>query len=261
MSVRALTGGTARRVASRVSSTAIALAALALVCVAAAPFTWRTGLLPLKFSFLLLSGGGLLAIAAGVLALLALIFTRGSIGWSRAAALFCVVLLGAAAVGLPIRLRHDHAPPINDITTDTEDPPAIFTALPAREAEHAGTAVYGGPALAKQQKVAYPDITPLILAMPPAKAFNLALNTATGMSGWQIIATDPMAGRIEATQASFWFGFVDDIVIRVEPVGAGSRVDMRSHARQGRGDLGVNAARVRKYMAALKTAAGAAPNV
>jgi uncharacterized protein (DUF1499 family) len=70
-----------------------------------------------------------------------------------------------------------------------------------------------------------------------------------------------MAGRIEATQASFWFGFVDDIVIRVEPVGSRSRVDMRSHARQGRGDLGVNAARIRRYMAELKTTALAWPNV
>ena len=69
-------------------------------------------------------------------------------------------------------------------------------------------------------------------------------------------ASDPQAGRIEASQASFWFGFVDDIVIRVGAAGAGSRVDMRSLSRQGRGDLGVNAKRIRAYMAALKQAAG-----
>ena len=55
---------------------------------------------------------------------------------------------------------------------------------------------------------------------------------------------------------SFWFGFVDDVVIRVEADGAGSRIDMRSLSRQGVGDLGVNARRVRAYLAALRRAAG-----
>ena len=67
---------------------------------------------------------------------------------------------------------------------------------------------------------------------------------------------DLFLARIEASQSSFWFGFVDDVVIRVQPAGAGSRVDMRSLSRQGVGDLGVNARRVRAYMAALKQAAG-----
>ncbi len=108
----------------------------------------------------------------------------------------------------------------------------------------------------EQQKAAYPDIVPMTLTMLAAKAFGLAVTTAKAMPGWHIIAVDPQAGRIEATQASFWFGFVDDIIIRVEPTGSGSRIDMRSHARRGRGDLGVNAARIRRYMPALKRVTG-----
>ena len=76
------------------------------------------------------------------------------------------------------------------------------------------------------------------------------------MPSWHVTASDPASGRIEASQASFWFGFVDDIVIRVTPAGDGSRIDIRSVSRQGKGDLGVNADRVRAYLAALKAAAG-----
>src|SRR5437764_741360 len=104
------------------------------------------------------------------------------------------------------------------------------------------------------EKAENPAIEPLILAKPTTKAYGLALSTAKAMPGWHIITIDPQPGRIEATQSSFWFGFVDDIVIRVGEEGNGSRIDMRSHSRQGRGDLGVNAARIRSYMAALKGA-------
>ena len=96
-----------------------------------------------------------------------------------------------------------------------------------------------------------PEFRPVLLALPQEPAFALALETAKAMPGWRITASDPATGRIEARQASFWFGFVDDIVIRVAGAGAGSRVDMRSLSRQGIGDLGVNARRVRAYMAAL----------
>jgi uncharacterized protein (DUF1499 family) len=183
-------------------------------------------------------------------------FWSGSRSACTSLILACVVLLGVAFVGVSWRLRHSHLPPINDITTDTEHPPAIVAALAARQAEHAVSEAYAASAMAQQQRAAYPDIVPQTLAMPQARAFDLALGTAKAMSGWHIIAVDPTAGQIDATQSSFWFCFVDDIVIRVTAEGSASRIDMRSHSRQGRGDLGVNAARIRDYMAALKRAAG-----
>jgi uncharacterized protein (DUF1499 family) len=73
--------------------------------------------------------------------------------------------------------------------------------------------------------------------------------------GWELVASDPIAGRIEATDTTFWFGFTDDIVIRVSPRGGGSRVDIRSVSRVGISDVGTNAARIRKYLAALKAQA------
>jgi uncharacterized protein (DUF1499 family) len=67
--------------------------------------------------------------------------------------------------------------------------------------------------------------------------------------GWQIVATAPAQGRIEATDSTFWFGFKDDVVIRVSDAGnQGSRIDVRSKSRVGRNDFGTNAKRVRAYL-------------
>jgi uncharacterized protein (DUF1499 family) len=241
---------------NRISGIAILLAVLALLALGAAPLGWRTGLLPLKAAFELLALAAIAAVVGGVTAVIALAVWRGRLGRPRILLLAAALLLGAGFVLLPVRIAMRHTPAIHDISTDTADPPAIIGALPAREAEHAASAAYGGPATAAQQRAAYPDIAPVILPLSAAKAFDLALATARGMPRWNITASDPAAGRIEANEASFWFGFVDDIVIRVTGAGDGSRVDIRSVSRQGKGDLGVNAARVRAYIAALKTAAG-----
>ena len=152
--------------------------------------------------------------------------------------------------------RFDHTlnsvPRIHDITTDTDNPPAFVAALPARAAEKAATATYEGLDLAKQHKAGYPDLAPLKIELPPAEAFKRALDAAKAMPGWTVVDSDAASGRIEANEASRWFGFVDDVVIRVAADGSASRIDMRSLSRQGRSDVGVNARRIRAYMEALK---------
>ena len=62
---------------------------------------------------------------------------------------------------------------------------------------------------------------------------------------------EPEAGRIEASVVSLWFGFVDDVVIRVADTPQGTRVDLRSKSRVGLGDLGANAKRVQSFLADL----------
>jgi uncharacterized protein (DUF1499 family) len=69
--------------------------------------------------------------------------------------------------------------------------------------------------------------------------------------GWTVVATVPAEGRLEATASTPWFGFVDDVVVRVTPAPQGTRVDVRSVSRVGRSDLGANAKRIRKYIGAL----------
>ena len=81
--------------------------------------------------------------------------------------------------------------------------------------------------MARAQAGAYPDLRTHRMDAAPADAFKRALQAARGM-GWEIVAADAAAGRIEATDTTFWFGFKDDAVIRVEADGAGSRVDVRS---------------------------------
>jgi uncharacterized protein (DUF1499 family) len=247
---------TSRGWRDRIAGAAIALAALSLLALGAAPLGWRTGWLPLRAAFGLLALAAIAAVLGALLAAVALALARRRLGNLQILLLAGVLLLGAAFVLLPLRAGLSRAPVIHDITTDTDNPPAIVAALPARAAEHAAPAAYGGEAIAAQQRAAYPDIAPVILPLAPARAFDLALHTARAMARWRIVASDPATGRIEASQASFWFGFVDDIVVRVAADGDGSRVDIRSVSRQGKGDLGVNAARVRAYIAALKAAAG-----
>jgi uncharacterized protein (DUF1499 family) len=110
---------------------------------------------------------------------------------------------------------------------------------------------YQGEAIARQQSTAYPDIQPATIAEPPEAAFKRALTAARDL-GWQIVAAVPTEGRIEATDTTLWFGFKDDIVVRVTPTAAGSRIDVRSVSRLGEGDLGKNAARIRAYLRRLQ---------
>lgn len=147
------------------------------------------------------------------------------------------------------------APRIHDITTDTDNPP-VFEAVLALRQDALNPPTYGGPTIAEQQKKAYPDIQPLLLNVPPDKAWQACLDTAVKM-GWAIDATKPSQGRIEATDTTFWFGFKDDIVVRVLPQGKGSRVDVRSESRVGLSDVGTNAKRIRRYLDQVRSALGA----
>jgi len=137
-------------------------------------------------------------------------------------------------------------PPIHDITTDPDDPPAFEALLPLR-AGAPNPAEYGGAEVAARQRAGYPDLGPLVVAAPPERAYAAAL-AATLEMGWQIVAAEEDAGRIEASDRTFWFGFTDDIVVRIRPDGAGSRIDVRSTSRVGAGDAGTNAARIRAFL-------------
>jgi uncharacterized protein (DUF1499 family) len=126
-----------------------------------------------------------------------------------------------------------------------------------RTADGGNPVAYEGLKIAEQQRQAYPDIAPLTVALARDVAFSRALDAAQRM-GWTIVAADNAAGRIEASDRSRWFGFTDDIVIRVAKTDSGSRVDLRSSSRLGRSDFGVNAERIRAYLSALREAAGSA---
>lgn len=184
---------------------------------------------------------GLGAIALGLIALM--------MPGARALAAIAVVL-GLVAFGLPWNFRREAraVPPIHDISTDTDDPP-LFVAL-AERAGATNPSAYGGPEIARQQKAAYPDLNPIVLPDPPARAFARVLEAVKSL-GWEVAATDEQNGRVEATDTTKWYGFKDDVVIRIRPEGAGSRVDVRSVSRVGRSDVGANARRIRRFRTVL----------
>ena len=133
------------------------------------------------------------------------------------------------------------------------NPPPFVAVVPLRQGEGINSVAYEGARVAEQQRQAYPDVVPLTVGLAPDVAFARALDTAQRM-GWTVVASDKAAGRIEASQRSRWMGFTDDIIVRVTPASSGSRIDLRSSSRYGRSDFGVNAARIRDYLTALRAA-------
>ena len=153
------------------------------------------------------------------------------------------LLIGALAFGVPFRFQQTarSVPRINDITTDTANPPKYMTTARA----------YPGEEFAKEQRAAYPDIKPVMLPVPPREAFERALKAAEAM-GWEVVGRDAAAGVLEAVDTTKWFGFKDDIAVRVAAAEGGSRIDVRSKSRVGRSDIGTNARRIRDYAERLK---------
>jgi uncharacterized protein (DUF1499 family) len=231
------------------------LAVIALVLLAAAPFGWRAGLWSYGFSLQkLLPYAAYAAVAGGIISALALVFGRAAIGGRGLVMAVVGLLVGAAVAAVPLYWNNARTSvPNNDITTDTSNPPAYSAVLTARAAEDSNPVTYD-PKMAAQQRQAYPDIAAVILPLHPSEAFNKALGVAKSMTGWTIVAADPATGHIEASQSTYWMHFTDDVVIRVAKDEDGSRVDIRSHSRHGRNDFGVNAARVRAYLSALRAA-------
>ena len=95
----------------------------------------------------------------------------------------------------------------------------------------------------------YPEIRPLDLGLPPEDAYDLALETAHRMTGWRIVEESPDEGWLDAEAKTPLLRFVDDIRVWIEGrSGGGSRVQMRSRSRIGRGDFGANARRIQAFL-------------
>jgi uncharacterized protein (DUF1499 family) len=186
---------------------------------------------------------GFAAVAlALVLVLVPSLRRRGAFWWGGA------LVLGLVSIYVPWQALEQarQVPPIHDITTDTADPPEFVAIRPLR-ADAPNPVAYPGDEVARQQQEAYPDVRSHYLDQPHAEAFERALRAARSMR-WDIVDADPDEGRIEATATTFWYGFKDDVVVRVTPREEGSLIDVRSASRVGRSDAGTNAKRIRIYL-------------
>lgn len=229
----------------------LALAVLALVMtVASGPgtraelWTWQTGIAMLRYATYV-------GLAAGLGALILLVTLAvpafRTHAWVPVAALAMAVI--AVAPPMMLLAKAKAVPRIHDISTDLADPPAFVALAEARKASPNGLA-HRGAALADEQRKGYPDIKSLVVKSPPAETVQKAIDAARSL-GWHVAASDAASGRLEATDTTLFFGFKDDIVVRIRPEGAGSRVDVRSMSRVGLSDLGANAARIRRYLGKL----------
>jgi len=145
-------------------------------------------------------------------------------------------------------------PPIHDISTDGLNPPTFDVVIGLR-AEAPNDLEYGSEqdsaaALAKLQQAAYPQIVTLEsdLSVPEAVAQAALVLTQQDL---EVVNVDVDNGRVEAVATTFWFGFKDDLVVRIQPTHTGSKIDVRSVSRVGQSDLGANAARIAKFLQAF----------
>jgi len=235
----------------RLAEAGFGLAVLAGITAAASGFGTKWGWWYFTTGFSLLKvaaiGGGIAAVLSLLGGVMARHEHRNTIFYAAAGG----ILIGLLVFGFPMSWAYkaNTMPRIHDITTDMENPPQFKAIMPFRQ-DAVNPVIYGGPEIAVQQSSAYPDIRPLALLVNWQAAFDTALQTARDM-GWNIVDSNRQEGRIEAVATTFWFGFKDDIVVRVTPVSDGSRVDVRSTSRVGGSDIGTNAARIRKYLALL----------
>ena len=223
---------------------ALRLGSVALALLAIGPLLNQLGATAPMGGFTVFGLGLLLGVAALVLSLVGILRTGASSGRSGRTQALAGLACGIAVIAVLIFAGRggEGAPPINDITTDPDDPPQ-FVAILELEQNRGRDMSYPGEEFAAQQRAAYTDLAPLEIAKPPAQALA-DVRAAARALGWEIVAEDAARGRLEATHTTAIFRFVDDVAVRVRADGRGSRIDVRSKSRDGRGDIGANAARI-----------------
>ncbi|MEP1230510.1 MAG: DUF1499 domain-containing protein [Litorimonas sp.] len=216
------------------------------------------------FGTLTLKLGPIMLFASGFLGVLSLILAcvikprRGF--W--AAGLALIVAAGGIGNMMSLKAKAQRLPFIHDVTTDTQDVLNFTAAIIEQRAKvkDVNTSDYVGKRDNREDKLvsvlqskAYPKISPLVLESAPDVVFA-KVELMVKKMGWKIANTDAQAGLIEATDTSFWYGFEDDVIIRIRPsIGGGTLVDMRSLSRIGQSDLGKNAERIQSFLKNLKT--------
>jgi uncharacterized protein (DUF1499 family) len=245
---------------SRLAAWAARCAFFALAVAALSVIILRSGLLEIVPALATFAAALIFAALAVLLGFAAfvVIWRQGLGGLGSAVA---GIMLGILLLVYPSYLsyRASKLPMINDITTDLVNPPRFDTLARQRPR---GKVNYPGAAFATRQRTAYPEIVPLQEAVPPKQAYDIALAVATKRK-WQIADARPPQphrdGVIEATARTPIMGFRDDVVIRVSPLGNGTRVDVRSASRYGLSDFGANASRVRTLLEDIDDVISAAP--
>jgi uncharacterized protein (DUF1499 family) len=216
------------------------------------------GILPSFGGFLVMVLGLGMALVGLVTSIVGLVATSPGKGREGRGAAMRGLLLSIGvivALAIPASQGRD-VPRINDITTNLEDPPVF---VKAAELQPDRDMAYPGTSFAEQQQQGYPDLATLVIEDAPEAAFDKVHEALAGMPRMAITDASRGEGRIEATETSALFRFKDDVVVRIRPFqDGGSRIDVRSKSRDGKGDMGVNASRIRTLFALMRASAAPA---
>jgi len=251
----------AEKNALRVCTAGLTIVILAAAVAAVSGPLYQAGILGLQVAFDVLriavqwglAAGASLCLAGVVLSIIA--YNGDFISSSPAGVLGLIVAAAVAYVPLSQVMRG--APPIHEVTTDFENPPAFVDIVPLRVATNAANPPGYVPLIKgfgrevdviAEQKDHYPDIAPVRFENTNyEEVYDKALKAVEEM-GWTLVSANPQTGRIEAYDTTAWFGFIDDVIIRVEAQPMEYEIDIRSKSRVGFGDVGANAKRVREYL-------------
>ena len=226
-------------------------AGISLFLLVAGPLGYKfgiSGLLPSLVTLLIALVGAAIVIV-GSLAMLIVANKKGlTMDRNLLLAALVISIIPMITMG-PQMSKARSVPPIHDISTDTNEPPEFVKIVALRE-DAPNSLVYeleGSAAkLAETQLAAYPEVKTVQSALSVADAVDRA-ESVLAAQGLEIVNVDKHNGIVEATATTFWFGFKDDVVVRIRPDSAGSMVDVRSVSRVGQSDIGVNAARILKF--------------
>jgi uncharacterized protein (DUF1499 family) len=225
---------------------------VALVLLFLGPVGTRLGIWDFQVGLLMLIPAGVLLAVIGLIVGIISIFVSRKRGYSGdmpaiiTSIVVCAVIVGFMGIQFQ---KGTSVPPIHNISTDLNDPPQ-FNAVVALRGESSNPLEYDAAKIGPQQQAAYPEVKSLTVSTSKAETIANVVAALVDM-GLDIVAVDEAAGTVEATATTFWFGFKDDIVVRVRESNGGSIVDARSVSRVGLSDLGVNASRILELVSRL----------
>lgn len=214
---------------------------------------YRSGLVELGGAFAGFKYAVITGIAALILLIVQMLFKRQTVTFTSAAV---AIVFSLIAILIPLRMMStaNSVPAIHDISTDIMTPPEFVAIAPLR-ADAPNPTTYAGLETAEKQREAYPELQTLQYSQPKSELVA-AVEQAANNLGWQLVNTNASAGVIEATDSTMWFGFKDDIVVRVLDQGGERLVDIRSKSRMGKSDLGKNAERISGFIEELDQVLG-----
>lgn len=213
----------------------------------------RVGIWPFTGGFMLLAVGVVLATIVFFLGIVGAVYAnaKGRLADRKDCLIGLALSVLIIAIMLPPFLGAFSVPAIHNISTDTLDPPQFNKIAAIREAQEGINPLqYPADNIPLQQQ-AYPAVKPLISQAATADMLARAQQVVEEL-GMEVVNADTSLGIVEATDTTFWFGFKDDVVIRVRGESGGSVVDVRSVSRVGQSDLGKNAQRIGLILAGLQ---------